>query len=163
MNEPITLQNLNSKAKFRSAERGDIRELVELYRRFYAEAVYKDFLQFDEQRVRATVLGGIATDELPHIVAIVDDRIVGFISWIIDHSFSIEPCQVLRELYVLPAYRRGAIGRALVGLSVIEGRVAGCGAYHAPVASGMVEAKSLFNLFSKAGFQQFGFMMRRGL
>lgn len=161
--QTITLQNLNAKAKFRSAERADIGELVELYRQFYEEAVYKDFLTFDPQRVRATVLGGIATNELPHIVAIVGDKIVGFISWVVDHSFSVEPCQVLRELYVLPAYRRGALGRALVGLFILEGRATGCAAIHAPVASGMTEARTLFNLFGKAGFTQFGYMMRRKL
>jgi ribosomal protein S18 acetylase RimI-like enzyme len=70
---------------------------------------------------------------------------------------------VLFELYVAPEHRRSAIGRSLVGIAVLEGETHGCGAFHAPVASGMSEAKSLFNLLGKAGFKQFGFMMRRKL
>ena len=138
-------------------------ELMELYDSFYAEAVYKEMLEFDPERATRTILHGIVTDQRPHILAFVDQKPVGFISWVLDHTFSVKPCQVMMELYVLPEHRRSAIGRQLVGLSVLEGRHAGAGAYHAPVASGMTEARTLFNLFSKAGFRQHGFMMRRKL
>jgi hypothetical protein len=48
-------------------------------------------------------------------------------------------------------------------MAIQEGKIAGAGAFHAPVASGMAEARSLANMFDKAGFTQFGYMMRRGL
>lgn len=147
---------------FRLATPDDVPELIAVYQRFYAEAVYKDFLEFDPVRARETILNGITFDTRPHILATIDDTIVGFIAFVIDHSFSVKPCAVLMELYVIPEFRRGAIGRALVGLTMIEAKRKGAGAFHAPVASGMVEARSLFNLFDKAGFKQFGYMMRRG-
>ena len=162
-NIPITLKNLRERARFRFADGDDIDDLIPIYQRFYAEAVYKDHLTLDPEKVRDTIEDGILADTRPHILAIADDHIRGFISYVFDRSFSVEPCQILMELYVVPEYRRSALGRSLVGLAILEGQRAGAGAFHAPVASGMVEAKTLFNLFSKAGFTQIGFLLRRKL
>lgn len=134
---------------------------MRLYECFYEEAIYKDFLDWDAERAERTILNGVLSDTRPHILAFVEGKMVGFVAWVIDHSFSVKPCQVMMELYVLPECRRSAIGRALVGFSILEGKNAGAGAYHAPVASGMTEARTLYNLFSKAGFKQCGYMMRR--
>lgn len=163
MNRPILLSELNDKANFRFADIDDVPELLKIYQRFYEEASYKDYLDLDLNRVRDTISFGIGADVRPHILVFVGDKLVGFISWVLDHTFSVQPCQVLQELYVLPGYRRSALGRGLVGLAILEGKHAGAGAFHAPVASGMVEQKTLFNLFSKAGFEQCGFMLRRKL
>jgi len=138
-------------------------ELLELYRAFYEEAVYKDFLEYDEERVDATIFAGIINDQRPHILAIVDESIVGFISYWFDRTFSKEPCMVLLEFYVHPDFRRSALGRGLLGLAIQEGQREGAKAFHAPVASGMKEVRSLVNMFMKAGFSPFGVMMRRGL
>jgi L-amino acid N-acyltransferase YncA len=163
MNKPLTLDTLKDRATFRFAEEADLDELMHVYERFYAEAVYKDFLDWDATKARSTVRVGIMTDVRPHILAIVDDVLAGFLSYVLDGTFSTKPCMVLLELYVIPEYRRSAIGRALVGMAILEGQAMGAGAFHAPVASGMAEARTLFNLFSKAGFTQFGFMLRRKL
>ena len=162
MNKPITLDNLDKRVTFRFADVNDVPELMGLYERFYREAVYKDFLEWDGPRARNTILCGVAADERPHILALVDDEIVGFLAYVLDHSFSVRPCQVLMEFYVAPEHRLGAIGRALVAMAVQEGKNANAGAFHAPVASGMRAARSLFNMFDKAGFHQLGFIMRRG-
>jgi L-amino acid N-acyltransferase YncA len=163
MNSPITLANLDQRVTFRCADASDVPELLLRYEEFYEEAVYKDFLEWDRSRARETILNGIVSDDRPHLLAIVEESIVGFIAYILDHSFSVRPCLVLMEFYVVPEHRRSAIGRALLGMAIMEGKSAGAGAFHAPVASGMSEARSLFNLFDKAGFTQFGYMMRRGL
>jgi L-amino acid N-acyltransferase YncA len=162
MNTRITFNNLEERTSFRFASLLDLDELMELYERFYAEAVYKDFLEWSPAKARRTVENGIASDTRPHVIAEVDGKLVGFISYIFDDSFSVRPCQVLFELYVVPEHRRSAIGRSLVGIAILEGETHNAGAFHAPVASGMTEARTLFNLFSKAGFRQFGYMMRRG-
>lgn len=162
MNKPITLDNLDQRVAFRFADVNDVPDVMLLYERFYAEAVYKDLLEWDAARARDTVLNGVCTDARPHILAIVDEEIVGFLAYIFDHTFSVRPCQVLMEFYVAPEHRRSAIGRALLTMAVQEGKAANAGAFHAPVASGMREARSLFNMFDKAGFRQFGYMMRRG-
>ena len=67
------------------------------------------------------------------------------------------------EFYVIPERRRGAIGRGLLAMAIQEGQHAGAGAFHAPLASGMLEVRSLINMFMKAGFEPFGVMMRRKL
>ena len=163
MNKPITLDDLDQRVTFRFADASDVPELLLRYEMFYEEAVYKDFLEWDRHRARETILNGIVTDARPHIVAQVEDSIVGFIAYILDDSFSTRPCQVLMEFYVVPEHRRSAIGRGLLAMAVQEGKAANAGAFHAPVASGMDAARSLFNMLDKAGFKQFGFMMRRGL
>ena len=163
MNRPITLDNLDQRVAFRFADANDVPELILLYERFYEEAVYKDLLEWDRARARATILNGIVTDTRPHIVAQVDGDLVGFLAYVLDHTFSVKPCQVLMEFYVAPEHRRSAIGRALLGMAIQEGKNANAGAFHAPVASGMRAARSLFNMFDKAGFNQLGFIMRRAL
>jgi len=163
MNKHLSLADLQAEKAFRFATAADVPALLELYGLFYKEAAYKDMLDYDEQRVAATILDGILNDVRPHIVAELDESLVGFISYWLDHTFSKQPCLVLMELYVHPDFRRGAIGRALVGLAIQEGINAKAGAFHAPISSGMGEARSLFNLFLKAGFEPFGVIMRRKL
>jgi len=163
MNRPITLDNLDQRVTFRFADVNDVPELMALYERFYEEAVYKDLLEWDAKRARETILDGVCADTRPHILAVVDQALVGFLAYILDHTFSRRPCQVLMEFYVVPEHRRSAIGRALLAMAIQEGKAADAGAFHAPVASGMSAARSLFNMFDKAGFHQFGFMLRRPL
>jgi len=163
MNKPITLDNLDQCVAFRFADVNDVPEVMRLYERFYAEAVYKDLLEWDAARARDTILNGVFTNDRPHILAIVDEEIAGFLAYILDHTFSVKPCMVLMEFYVVPEHRRSAIGRALLAMAIQEGKNANAGAFHAPVASGMSAARSLFNMFDKAGFTQFGFMVRRAL
>jgi len=163
MNSHISLENLREEASFRYATEADCAELFDLYRLFYEEAVYKDYLDYDEEKVQHVVSHGIRTDERPHIVAVVDESVVGFLSFWFDRTFSRQPCMVLLEFYVHPDFRRSAIGRGLVALAVLEGRHAGAGAFHAPIASGMPAARTLINLFAKAGFEPLGWVMRRKL
>ena len=163
MNKRISPDKLDEQVKFRFADANDVPELIELYLRFYDEAIYKDFLEFDPVRARATILDGIVADTRPHIVAEVDERIEGFIAYIFDHTFSVKPCQVLMEFYVTPELRLSPIGRALLAGAVQEGKIFGAGAFHAPIASGMSAAASMGNMFLKAGFHQLGFVMRKGL
>ena len=76
----ITRENIKELVSFRLATPDDVPELISVYERFYAEAVYKDFLEFDPVRARETILNGITFDARPHILAIIDDTIVGFIA-----------------------------------------------------------------------------------
>jgi L-amino acid N-acyltransferase YncA len=163
MNTRITLDNLDERVLFRFADANDVPDLLLLYEQFYEEAVYKDFLEWDRSRARETILNGIVNDHRPHIISIIQETIVGFISYILDDTFSRRPCQVLMEFYVVPECRRSAIGRALLAMAIQEGKAADAAAFHAPVASGMAAQRTLFNMFDKAGFRQFGYMMRRGL
>ena len=163
MNARITLNNLDDHVTLRSASVDDVPELLLIYEQFYDEAVYKDYLVWDGAKARDTILRGIASGARPHILAVIDDNIVGFIAYVFDHSFSTKPCQVLMELYVVPEHRMSAIGRALVGHAILDGQQEGAGAFHAPLASGMGATRSLINLLVKAGFEPMGVILRRGL
>jgi len=136
---------------------------MSLYERFYDEAVYKDFITFDPVKARKTITFGIENSLRPHLLAVIENQIVGFISWELDTSFSVRPVGVLFEVYVIPERRRSAIGRYLVGLCVWACKDSGCCAFHAPIASGMDAARSLQNLFAKLGFTPLGVIMRREL
>lgn len=161
--KPLTPANLLQECQFRYAQTEDLDVLIPLYEQFFEEAVYKDYITFDPVRARKTIAFGIENYTRPHMLAIVDQTIVGFVSWELDWSFSVRPVAVLFELYVVPEHRRSAIGRYLVGLAVWAGKDAGACAFHAPVASGMKAAASLKNLFLKLGFEEFGYIMRVGL
>jgi GNAT superfamily N-acetyltransferase len=70
---------------------------------------------------------------------------------------------VLGTLYVVPGHRRSAVGRVLVAVATEMAEGDGACAFHAPLASGMEEMKSLINLFAKAGFVPIGTILGRSL
>jgi GNAT superfamily N-acetyltransferase len=163
MNKPITFDNLNERAAFQWADVSDAPALAAMLERYHAETVLKDFLEFDTDRAYATILEGVASEKRPYILAVIDGRIAGFLSFVLDYTYYARPCLVMIELYVLPEFRKSAIGRALVAIAILEGKRLGAAAFHAALASGLDETRSLFNLFSKAGFEHLGAIMRRGL
>jgi GNAT superfamily N-acetyltransferase len=163
MNKPITFDNLTDLTTFRFADVGDAPVLAAMLERYHAETVLKDFLEFELDRAHATISEGIANEKRPYILAVVDGGIVGFLSFVLDYTYYARPCLVMIELYVLPEFRRSAIGRALVAIAILEGKRLGAAAFHAALASGLDETRSLLNLFSKAGFEHLGAIMRRGL
>ena len=163
MKSKLNARNLLNSCSFRYGASEDVTELLALYERFFSEAAYKDFIVFDPDRARRTIDGGILTQCRPHLVALIEGRIVGFIAWQLDHTFSVKPVQVLFEAYVEPEHRISAIGRYLVQLAIKEGKYKGACAVHAPVASGMPAARSLKNCLTKCGFEELGYIMRKGL
>lgn len=158
----LTPANLLNECQFRYAQTEDVDALVALIERFFEEAVYKDFITLDPVRARKTTAFGIENSTRPHLVAVIDGEIVGFISWELDWSFSVRPVSVLFEVYVIPERRRSAIGRYLIGLWIWASKDSGACALHAPVASGLKETASMKNLFGKLGFTELGFIMRLG-
>ena len=165
--QPLTLITSKTigKASFRYAMLpDDLKPLMALYRRFYAEAVYKDYIQWDDERATTTIELRIKHHIRPHVLAIVDGKIVGFIAWELDHSFSVKPVGVLFEFYVEPGYRKSAIGRFLMKTALWVAKDEGACAFHAPVASGMKEAATTMrNMLVKEGMEEFGYILRKGL
>lgn len=149
---------------FRMANVDDVSALVELYTNFFDEAVYKDHVTFDPMRVYKHLNVMIEHGLKPHILAFDRDaKLVGFISYTLDDYFSVAPVAVMGEFYVIPERRHSALGRALLALVIDMAKGDGACAFHAPVASGIKHSRSLGNLLTKGGFEQIGFIMRRGL
>lgn len=156
-------RNFLQSVSFRLATSDDAPELTAMYASFFGEAVYKDYVEFDPVRAEDYLRRVIGAGLLPHITARIDGALVGSVSYSLDHNFSRHPIAVLGELFVVPRHRRSPLGRMLVSHAVELAKGDGATVFHAPVASGMREAKSLFNLLTKGGFEQMGYIMRRGL
>lgn len=163
MMEHITPANIERRIEFRYAKVDDLDALMAVYERFYDEAVYKDYITWDHARARKTIEWRMEQRIRPHIIAVdgADKTLIGFISWELDHTFSVRPVAILFEFYVVPEFRKGAIGRYLLHLAKREMKADGACAFHAPVASGMKDTQRLKNLLLKAGMSELGFIMRQ--
>jgi len=151
--------------RIEGARLSDVGELNDLFEQFFAESGYGDRgIVYSRARAGEWLARVIEFGLTPHIVARLNDKIIGVISYDLDHSFCKDPIAVLHTIYVVPLHRRTAIGRMLVGLATITAKTTdGACAFHAPVASGMDETTSLQNLFARGGFEPIGFIMGRAL
>lgn len=151
---------------FTLAEPTDVAELTSLFGRFFEEAGYKSRgIVFSPEKAKLWLARVIAYGAYPHIIARAHDdgSIIGVTSYSLDESFCFAPVAVLGTLYVVPGHRRSAVGRILVAVATEAAKGDGACAFHAPLASGMAEMKSLTNLFLKAGFDEIGTILGRSL
>lgn len=159
---PKTRKQLEG-VEYRLANTDDVPALVALYTRFFDEAVYKDLIEFDAETAETHLRLTIQNQIKPHILAVADGAIIGFVCYVLDDSFSLKPVAVMSEFYVIPEKRKSALGRALLALAVDLAKGDGACAFHAPVASGLNETRTMRNMLAKGGFAAFGYIMRRGL
>lgn len=144
------------------ATTADVVALTYLFKDFFAESDYDDAgITYSPNRAAAWLRDVIGRGSFPHVVARVDNKIVGVISWSMDHSFSEEPIAILHTLYVRPEHRRSAIGRFLVSTAMDIARHEGACSFSAPIASGV--KSGIENMFKKAGFKSSGKIMTRAL
>lgn len=141
----------------------DVVALTYLFKEFFEESNYSDKgITYSPARscdwLRKVITNGI----FPHVVAKVDGKVVGVVSWSMDHSFSEEPIAVLHTIYVTPPHRISAIGRTLVSLAMDIAREEGACAFSAPISSGIDASVSLANMLRKAGFKYSGAIMTKG-
>lgn len=159
----INPRNLIKTATFTLATEDDVAELAAVVQRFYEESAYKTYAEFDLTKAEDYGYAMIERGIVPHIIARIDNQIVGFISYSLDQSGWVRPIAILQMIYVMPEHRKSALGRALLMLAVDMAAGDGACAFHAPVASGTGSVGTLKNLFSKHGFETCGYMMRRSL
>jgi GNAT superfamily N-acetyltransferase len=152
---------------FTLAVKTDAAELANLFEFFFAEADYKSRgIVFSFAKAKAWLERVIEFGSCPHFIARThgyEGKIVGVTSYSLDDSFCEDPVAVLGTLYVVPSHRKSPIGRILVAVATEAAKGDGAVAFHAPLASGMVEMKSLVNLFTKAGFVEVGTILGRSL
>lgn len=150
--------------QFRMATVEDVPTLVELGKEQFETSVYSqygiEYCPLAAEKYLAMVLEHMF---LPHIVAELDGKIIGGISFSYDSSFSKKPIAILQNLFVTKKYRRTLIGRMLVDAAcdVAQDEQACC--FFAPVNNGGANINSLSNLLSKAGFRMSGYIMTRSL
>jgi L-amino acid N-acyltransferase YncA len=149
---------------FRLAVQEDAPALALLMEQFFNEAGYKDRgIVYSVERAEAWLAGVITRGAVPHIIAIKHRKIVGAISYSLDDTFCAEPVAILNTIYVVPGERRSALGRLLVTLASDLAKQDGACAFHAILASGMIEQKTLTNLFAREDFDRIGVVMGRRL
>ncbi len=149
---------------FRLATIEDAPELAELFEVFFGEAGYKNRgVVYSRSKSRTWLRRVIETGAHPHLVAVLDGKIIGVAAYGLDETFCEDPVAVMDTVYVLPAHRRSAIGRVLVALITDLAKNDGAVAFHAPIMSGMREQASLINLFRRGGFEPAGVLMARSL
>lgn len=149
-------------ADFDLASVSDVVPLTYLFKEFFSESDYAEKgITYSPNKAASWLRRVIQTGVFPHIIARVDNKIVGVISWSMDDSFCEEPVAVMHTIYVKPDYRRSPIGRILVSLALDIAKNEGACAFSAPISSGMMETKTLQNLFAKIGFKQSGTIFTR--
>jgi GNAT superfamily N-acetyltransferase len=143
----------------------DADELNELFQRFFAEAGYANRgIVYDPKKAQDWLCEVLAFGTCPHIIARIEGRIVGVLSYELDDTFSEKPIAVLHVFYVVPEHRKSALGRMLLQFAMdVATTVDDACAFHAPVASEVNDVASLCNLFHKAGFSAIGFIAGRAL
>jgi len=150
--------------EFRLAVREDAPALARLFEQFFGEAGYKDRgVRYSRLKAAEWLDSVISRGRVPHLVAEKAKRLVGVASYDLDGTFCVEPVAVLHAIYVIPEERMSAIGRVLVALACDLAKQDGACAFHAPLASGMAEQRSLANLFRHEGFEEIGVTMGRRL
>ena len=142
----------------------DVPELVDVFEAFVNATGYpKRGIVFDRDKAREWLERVIPLSIVPHLLAKQDGKIVGLISYGLDEHFCEKPIAVMHTIWVAPELRHSVIGRTLVALAGEMAIGDGACAFHAPIASELVEVPTLKNLFKHAGFSEIGFIMGRSL
>jgi L-amino acid N-acyltransferase YncA len=140
--------------EIRLATPDDIEQLVRLHEHFFDQtALPSHGVDFDEDRLRLWLGRCLSKGSIPHIVACDAEKVlIGWISYGLDQSFTIQPWAYLDKFYVLPSWRGSLVPRALVKLMLDCARDDGAKAFQVIVGSGSHAAPSVINLFRKFGF-----------
>jgi GNAT superfamily N-acetyltransferase len=154
-----------SGAVFEPATEADAAELADLGALFFAETGYAQRgVVYARDKAYAALKDALRRGTSPHLVARIDGKIAGFISYILDHTFCARPIACMTKIYALPEYRGTAMGRFLLGLaSATAADVDGACMFLASFSSEIEQTKTLENLFTRAGFERVGSVMMRRL
>jgi len=143
---------------FRDATPEDIPALVKVGGDFFRESEFPDFATFSSENFETTLKNLIGSDAFRMHVFAPADRIVGFIAYALDVSYTKEPIALLWLLYVDPEYRKTPAGRLLVQLATESAKLDGCCAFYAGAMSGVPgTGKTLANMYRKQGFSDLDF------
>jgi GNAT superfamily N-acetyltransferase len=149
---------------FRLATVDDVPALIELSREFDGISQLKRFgMKRSEINTEKYLTTAIDNGFVHYLLAMIDGRVVGCLSYYYDCAFYEKPAAVLIHFFVTKKYRRSLIGRILLKMAVdIAADEQAC-AFISPVNSGSPHINSLGNLMAKGGFKMTGYIMTRSL
>lgn len=150
--------------EIRMAEISDIPAIMPLAKEFFDQTQFKYFgVEFSKTNGEQYLAMIIEHSLTPLLLATVDDKVVGWVTFSYDVSFFKHPIAVLNTIYVTKKYRRTVIGRMLVSAALEMAKEDKACAFYAPVNSGTSSVESLGNMLSKAGMVLSGTIYSRGL
>ena len=149
---------------FRMAEVSDIPQIIPLTHEFDEISQFKHFgVELSENNSEKYLTMVLENNFTPLLLALVDDKVVGWLMFSYDMSFFKRPIAVLNTIFVTKKYRRSVIGRMLLTTAMEIAKDELACAFYAPVNSGSEHIHSLGNMFAKAGFKMSGYIMSRSL
>jgi GNAT superfamily N-acetyltransferase len=149
---------------FRMAETADIPQLLPLSKEFFDLSSFSKMgIEYSEANVERYLTLLLDNMFAPSLLALVDDKIVGWCQFQYDMSAFKKPVAVLNQLFVTKKHRRSVIGRTLLTTAMEIAKDEQACAFIAPVNSGSEHIHSLGNLLAKGGFKMTGYIMTRSL
>jgi GNAT superfamily N-acetyltransferase len=149
---------------FRVAEPIDCDAIAALAPEHWAEARYSERgIVLDQYRYRNWLKEMLEKGRGVWLLAELDDEVIGFFSYTLDHNFSEKPLAILDLFFVSKPHRRSAVPAVLLGFGLDLARHDGACAFHAPVTTEMQAARGLENMLMKTGFQPIGVILGRSL
>jgi L-amino acid N-acyltransferase YncA len=149
---------------YRMATAEDAPAIAHVYDLFFHETGYPARgIVFSLERTTSWIEGTLRRGVFPHLLAICNGQIIGVFSYQLDDMFCVQPVAVLQVVYVLEAYRSQGIARMLIKLCVDLAKNDGACAFHAPIASEMIQESALVRIFAENGFGRIGLIVGRSL
>jgi GNAT superfamily N-acetyltransferase len=149
---------------FRMAEVSDIPQIIPLTHEFDEISQFKNFgVELSESNSEKYLTMVLENNFTPLLLALIDEKVVGWCMFSYDMSFFKRPIAVLNTIFVTKKYRRTVIGRMLITTAMEIAKDEQACAFYAPVNSGSEHIHSLGNMFSKIGFKMSGYIMSRSL
>jgi GNAT superfamily N-acetyltransferase len=147
---------------FRLANADDTPGIAALAEQHWDEAAYRHYdVTFDPVRYQNWLYQALTYNkDMAFLVAAHSGRIVGYISWFIDHSFSARPIARLDKFFVKRGHRRSAVASVLCDLALDMAANADVCLFQVPVPP---NARAMGNMFANRGFAVTGLILSRTL
>ena len=137
----------------------DVPDVVRLFDTYFHESQWPPYLTFDAVKVKNRLHDLVERKSHPHLLAFDNGEVVAVMSWHYDAQYT-EPIAVLDEVYALKPYRHTNLGRKLIGLALWMAHRESAPVFNFPIASGLIETKSLVNCLRKFGGEICGVIVR---
>ena len=153
--------------EIRTATPEDIPQLVDVGTAFFVESNFFGDLTIDKVQGAGTFGYLIAAEDNHVLVALDGEKLVGFISFDVVRFYTVEPVSHLFLFYVLPEYRKTAIGRDLLQRALDVAAEHGSKRFYASSTAGFDDGgktnKRLLNLYLRFGFEELGSFVMKGV
>ena len=147
--------------EIRKAVLNDVAGIQELSGEFWEESNFAG-LEPDTDNWPELISGFITMDIAETFVAVVDEKIVGYLSLIKEKYYTKHPLANMFMFYVKPENRRSSIGIRLLEASIEQAKEWEVCAYYVGISAGIAKTdSSLLNLYRKFGFEDAGTFQRR--